>query len=144
MNEKAAKMLRHAAGYRNQTATPGVIPFPGVARMYSHPVYTTRLTKKSSYVKLPLMEKTTKVFTTLKRFVLDGRGKPIIEMNSQPDPKTGIRMPKTELVAVVKPVRLDPKCPKGLYRALKKFAKRNTLLGVGTAIHAAYQKEVRT
>lgn len=144
MNDKLAKSLRHAAGYRQQSATPGVIPFPGVARLYSHPVYTTRSTKKSSYVKLPGMEKTTKVFTTLTRFVLDGRGKPIMEMNPKPDPKTGMFLPKTELVPVAKPVRLDPQCPKGLYRALKKFAKQNTLLGLGTAIHAAYQKEATT
>src|SRR5258706_16482680 len=114
MNDKLAKSLRHAAGYRNQTATPGVIPFPGVARMYSHPVYSMRETKKSSYVKLPLTEATTKHFTTLRRFVLDDRGQPIMEMNSRPDPTTGIVMPKTELVAVPKPGRLDPQCPKGL------------------------------
>lgn len=144
MNDKIAKALRGAAKYRNQTATPGVIPFPGVARMYSHPVYATRQTKKSSYIKLPLLEKTTKVFTTLTRFVLDGHGKPIMEMNSQPDPKTGICLPKTELVAVPKPVRLDPQCPKGLYRALKKFARKHTLMTLGTAIHAAYQKETTT
>ena len=142
MNDKLAKSLRHAAKYRNQSATPGVIPFPGVARMYSHPVYTTRQTKKSSYVKLPMMEGVTKVFTTLRRLALDGRGKPILEMADKPDPKTGVIMPKTELVAVPKPARLDSQCPKGLYRALKKFAKQNMLLGLGTAIHVAYQKEV--
>lgn len=144
MNDKLAKACRAAAGYRHQSATPGVIPFPGVARLYSHPVYTTREVVKSSYVRLPGLEKTTKVFTTLTRMVLDSRGKPIMEMETKPDPKTGMIMPKTQLVPVAKPVRLDPQCPKGLYRALKKLARRHTLLTLGAAIHAAYQKEATT
>lgn len=39
MNEKTAKLLRKVAGYRNQTATPGVMDFPGIARVVKAPVF---------------------------------------------------------------------------------------------------------
>lgn len=145
MNDKLAKALRKAAGYRNQSATPGVCPFPGIARMYTHPVYSTRSTKKSSYIRLPMGEKFTKVFTTVTRLVLDSRGKPVIEMGAQPDPKTGAIVPKTNLVPVVKPARLEQQSPKGMYRALKRLARKKMLAGLGAWILQSHQlqKEVQ-
>lgn len=138
MNDKLAKMLRGHAQYRNQSKTPAAMPFPGVARLYTHPVYQTREVVKSAYAILPLLAKPTKVFTTVRRFVLDQRGRPIPEMT---DEKT----PKTELVPVSKPARLDPASAKGKYRALKRLARKRLLMGLGAAIAAAYQpKEITT
>lgn len=141
MNDKLAKMLRHHAQYRNQSATPATMPFPGVARMYSVPVYQTRERVKPSYAILPLLAKPIKVFTTLRRMILDHKGRPIPEMDV--NPTTGAKTPRTELVPVSKPARLDPTSAKGKYRALKRLARKQLLQGLGAAILAAYQpKEV--
>jgi len=146
MNAKLAKMLRGAAQYRNQSATPGVMPFPGVARLYQHPVFETRDVVKSSYVRLPLMDKTTKVFTTVRRLVLDNKGRPKQVMETQAIgtvptfDERGVRngtnlapitKAKTDLVPVSKPARLDSQCPKGVYRGLKRLARRHLLTPLG-------------
>lgn len=111
MNDKLAKALRKVAEYRQQTATPGIIPFPGIARMYQHPIYLR----------------------------YDGRI-PILQMETvEVDGKT-ITRPKTQLVPVVKPVRLDPQCAKGKYRALKRLVRRGTLLQAGTAARTFLHK----
>lgn len=39
MNAKKCKELRHATQYRNQTATPGIMDFPGVARGVKVPIF---------------------------------------------------------------------------------------------------------
>jgi hypothetical protein len=162
MNDKLLKVLRLAAGYRNQSATPGVLPFPGVARMYKHPVYATRMTTKTTYQRLPLATEVSKVFTRVKRMVVDRWGKAIVEMESlapgtvptafSDDGKgtptafnkhTIIRV-KEQLIPVANPARLDPQCAKGKYRALKRLARKGLLLNVGAAIIAAQQgKEVQ-
>lgn len=143
MNSKTAKMLRGRAGYRNSSATPSTMPFPGVARLYTHPVYKTHKTKKSGYIKLPMSERVTKVFTTLERLVHDHKQKPILDM--QTDPKTGESKVKTTLVPVSKPARLNAAEPKGVYRGLKRLARKGLLMELGRQITAAYQpKEMST
>lgn len=136
MNSKTCKRLRAAAGYRNATATPSTMPFPGVARMYSHPVYLTHYTRKSSYVRLPLSEKTTKVFTTLERLAHDDRERPVVKMDL--DPKTGLSKPKAALVPVSMPARLNAAEPKGVYRGLKRLARKGLIMELGRQITAAY------
>ena len=39
MNAKKAKLLRKATGYKNQSATPGVMDFPGISKMVHVPVF---------------------------------------------------------------------------------------------------------
>lgn len=140
MNQGLAKTLRAAAGYRQQSATPGVLPFPGVEkRMYKHPVYSTRITTKTTYHRLPMMDSVTKVYTRVKRMVVDRWGKPVLEMETLPD---GSMRVKEQLVPVTKPARLDPTCAKGKYRALKRLARKGLLIGAGTAALAQLNKEV--
>jgi hypothetical protein len=149
MNAKLAKMLRGGAQYRNQSATPGGMPFPGVARLYQHPVFETRYVIKSSYVHLPLMDKPTKVFTTVRRLVLDNKGRPKQVMETQAIGTVptfdahGVRngtnlkpivKAKTELIPVSKPARLDSQCPKGIYRSLKRLARRRLLKPLGVSL----------
>lgn len=129
MNLKKAKMLRGIAGYRNQTATPGTMPFPGVARAYRHPVYATRTYKRRDG-------------TTVTHMVIHN-GKPVLEMETfaagklpvefdadgkptafNTEPVTRV---KEELVPVTKPAKLDPKCPKGVYRSLKRLHRKGLL-----------------
>jgi hypothetical protein len=141
MNAKLAKSLRATAGYRNMSATPATMPFPGVARIYTHPVYQTRLTKKSSYAKLPMNETVTKVFTTLRRLKHNHLEKPVLEVVT--DPKTGLPTTKTALVPVSKPARLNAAEPKGVYRGLKRLARKGLIMELGRQITAAYlPKEV--
>jgi hypothetical protein len=136
VNAKLAKSLRATAGYRNQSATPGTMPFPGVARLYTHPVYMTHQTRKSSFAKLPMIEKVTKVFTTLTRLKHNHVEKPILEVVT--DPKTGLTTPKTTLVPVSKPARLNAAEPKGVYRGLKRLARKGLIMELGRQITAAY------
>lgn len=50
MNAKLAKLLRRNAKYKNQTSTPGVCPFPGVAKnLLEIPVFETRPSFHSTY-----------------------------------------------------------------------------------------------
>lgn len=159
MNDKKAKMLRAAAKYDPSAPQPKM-PFPGVARAYKHPVYATRLTTKTSYVRLPMDSKTTKVRTQVRRMVTDNREKPVLEMETHqpgtlptafgPDGKPTafnkhvVVRPKEQLVPVSKPGRHAPRSPKGVYRGLKRLAKKGLLTGLGTAIVNAYQQgEVR-
>jgi len=150
MNQKKAKELRHAAGYRNQSRTPGTMPFPGVARLYSHPVVERRQTVKTSYVKLPMESKCTKVRTVVSSIVLDNRQQPVLKLVPNPGFKQPIKLKNergeeyngpidhrqhivaTNLVPVSKMARLDPKEPKGMYRALKKLDRQGLLIGLGT------------
>lgn len=138
MNSKKAKHLRRAAGYRNQTATPGVMDFPGVARFVKHPKFETHEAIKTSYVFLPGDVKPTKVQTPVQRLTL-GRTRqpvPLIEEN----PEYGKPIQGTDglidaeqfrhafdLVPNSKPGRLRTTEPKGIYRTLKMLAKRGLL-----------------
>jgi hypothetical protein len=150
VNAKLAKMLRGPAQYRNQSATPGVTPFPGIMRMYRHPVYSTRITTKTSFIRLPMEDKVTKVFTRVRHMVVDRWGKPIVEMvthspgtlpvafgdDGKPTEfnKHVVVQPKEQVVPVVKPVRLDPTCAKAKYRALKRLGRKGLLIQTGAAI----------
>ena len=168
-----SKMLRGVSGYRNQSATPGLIPFPGVARFYSHPVVSRRPAIRTSYVRLPMDDKVTKVRTRVMSMVLGARNLPVFEMELRPvfeptldangrqvydakgqpathpvlqDGQPVMRMQVKEApVPVTKPARLDPRCPKGVYRSLKRLARRGVkgdrLVELGRAILSA-DKEV--
>ena len=144
MNSKKAKHLRRAAGYRNQTATPGVMDFPGVARFVKHPKFETHETIKTSYEFLPGDDKPTKVSTPVQRLTLgrDHKPVPLIEEN----PEYGKPIQGTDglidaeqfrhafdLVPNSKPGRLRTNEPKGIYRTLKKLAKRGLLEAVAKA-----------
>jgi hypothetical protein len=115
MNAKKAKLLRKAAGYKNQSITPGVMDFPGVARAIHVPVFDTHEVTKTSYVRLPLDAGLTKVHTKARRLTLGRDGKPIMVLNAD-------GTPKTQLEALSKPGRLRSAEPKGVYRAVKKLA----------------------
>jgi hypothetical protein len=127
--------------------------------MYRHPVYATREVEKTCYVYLPMMKDPTKVTTKVRRMVTDTKGKPVVEMerflagtlpvefDAEGKPvrynTEEVVRPKEQLVPVPKPARLDPKCPKGVYRALKRLARKGLLMNVGAAIEAHNRKEVR-
>lgn len=155
MNDKIAKNLRHAAGYRNQTRTPGVMDFPGVARFYRQPVVSTRQAIKTCYVWM--VHRYHKVQTKVTSIVVDRWGKGVMEMESfKPgtlpitdplDPKKVIGYntelvirPKEQLVPVSKPGRLRAHEPKGIYRALKRMWRRGTLVSSFVAAIDAVDK----
>lgn len=125
MNSKTAKMLRRAAGYKNQTATPGVMDFPGVARMVKVPVFARHMTEKRGL-----------------RLDHDYRGKPIQELEINPE--TGLLGPKYEMIALSRPGTLRPKEPKGVYRALKRVARSGGFGPNGWALRDAVIAENAT
>lgn len=144
MNGKQAKALRRAAGYRNQAATPGVMDFPGVARFVKHPKFETHEAIKTSYVFLPGGVKPTKVQTPVQRLTLGRDRKPVPLIEENPD--YGKPIPGTDglidagqfrqafdLVPNSKPGRLRTTEPKGIYRTLKKLAKRGLLSAAAKA-----------
>lgn len=163
------KSLRKAAGYKNEGRTPNPkMSFPGIARMYTHPVVSRREAVRTTYVKLPLDLKPTKVRTKVRSLVVDRWGKGITEVeqktrmravlnadgtpklkpNGQPEMEPVLRKDgtlvtyygiKEQLVPVTRPARLDPKSPKGIYRALKKLARQGVLVQMGTAALTAEQ-----
>lgn len=144
MNGKQAKALRRAAGYRNQSTTPGAMDFPGVARFVKHPKFETHEAIKTSYVFLPGEAKPTKVQTPVQRMTLDrdrkpvplieenpGYGKPIEGMDGLVDAEQYRQA--FDLVPNSKPGRLRTNEPKGIYRALKKLARRGLLSAAAKA-----------
>lgn len=130
LNAKVCKEIRKAVGYVNQSQTPGVMPFPGVARMYSHPVYTKRESVSTTYEKKD--GQMVRVFH--KRVAMNVVGRkgrePFIPMLMETitDEKTGktSHQPKLELVPVTKPARLVD-CIKASYRDLKRMARAGML-----------------
>lgn len=130
LNAKVCKELRHTVQYFNQSATPGTMPFPGVARMYSHPVYTRREKVFTTYEK-----KDGRMVRVLhKRIAMNVLGRkgreqfiPLM-MEQFTDEKTGQQRfkPKLDLVAVTKPARLAD-CAKANYRRLKRMARSGML-----------------
>jgi hypothetical protein len=129
LNAKVAKELRAAAQYRNQTATPSTPKFPGVARLYSMPVYMTRPAMRSSYVSrngemVKLWTKATAMH------VIGRKGKePIIPILMEHDAKTQEMTPKLELVPVTRPITVTDQ--KKIYRALKRLNRRGLLAPAG-------------
>lgn len=167
MNQKLARTLRQAAGYRNQSATPGTMDFPGVARMYTHPVVMTRQAIRKCYVYM--VDKWHKIETEVTAVVTDRFGKGVIAMEwCAPGTvetkweevqqegggiskraiawnKYGFARPRTQLVPVSKSGRLNPTEPKGIYRALKRLWRKGLLTELGRAmIEARQPKEVAT
>lgn len=149
MNAKLAKGIRKATDYRNQSATPGVIDFPGVGKkIYQHPVMLKRMATRTKYVRFHPGEKPVKVATEVARFIMQScpvwyarhRNTSIpsaygpVQM-MEPQTRDGVTRvaPKLELVPVAKPARLSTDCPKGRYRVAKKFVKR---FGVDALAHA--------
>ena len=122
MNAKKCKELRRAAQYRNQTATPGVMDFPGIARMVKAPMFSKHTAIKTCYHRLPMDSEVTKVFTEVTKLDVDKHGKPVMVLEK--DPTTGLIGPKYELQANSKPGKLRGTEPKGVYRAMKKFVRR--------------------
>ncbi len=138
MNGKKAKALRQAAGYRNQTATPGIMDFPGVARFVKHPRFEMHEAVKTCYIQLPGGAGHTKVETTVRKLTLGAGRQPIMAMEANPnygkpiDGTPGLIdnerfTPAFDLVPNSKPGRLRATEPKGIYRALKKLARRGLL-----------------
>jgi hypothetical protein len=140
LNAKIAKELRGSAGYVNQSATPSKPEFPGIARMYSMPVYSTRPHLTSSYeMKEGRMTRVFRKSTSMGVVGRKGR-EPIIPLvmaqHTYPadHPKAGQTYmgPKLELVPVTKPIAATGE--KKVYRQLKRLHKRG-LLGLDSSVH---------
>lgn len=145
MNSKTAKALRGAAQYKNQSKTPGTMPFPGIARLVRHPVYETRQADRSHYERRGNLW--VKRWVTVTRLAHGANERPILAplvMDQDPkSPTFGSYVPPFSLVPVTKPGRLNPTEPKGVYRALKKLGVKDLLTSVGEAILKAQStKEV--
>lgn len=132
MNAKKAKMLRRAAGYRNQSKTAGVMDFPGISKAVKVPVFDTHAAVKTSYVKLPLDDHFTKVHTKVQRLTMGRDNKPVMLMETPKPPDFKLE-PKYQLVVLSKPGKLRPTEEKGLYRQLKKLAARHGMFKPGQA-----------
>ena len=138
MNAKKAKLLRQAAAYKNQSKTPGVMDFPGIARAVKVPVFEKHLVTKTSYERLPLDDGFTKVNTLVERLVLRNR-KPVMILHEGGFDKDGVSLagtPRFELLPLTKPGLLRPTESKGTYRAMKKLVKRYGFAG-GLATYLA-------
>lgn len=129
MNEKRAKALREAAQYRNQSKTPGTMPFPGIfPRGYRLPAVERRTKKVRIFNRTPGQPRKYREVTSI---VHSGRiqrvGKfwipiPVVPMIQ--DKKTGQMIQKFEIMPVSKPGRLNEKEPKGIYRKLKRLDRK--------------------
>lgn len=131
LNAKVCKELRKAAEYINQSKTPGSMPFPGIARMYSHPVYTRREAVTTTYEKKD--GKMVRVYHKRASMNVLGRKgtQEFIPTLMEPtyDKETGEfagNKVKLELVPVTKPARLVD-CAKAAYRDLKRMAREGML-----------------
>lgn len=123
MNAKKAKLLRQAAGYKNQSKTPGVMDFPGVSRVARAPALGTHEVIKTSYCRVPLTGKFIKVESSEKRLTLRNN-KPVVLMHTDGVDKNGDSLaatPKLDLVPMTNPGKLRLNEPKGSYRQLKKL-----------------------
>lgn len=135
MNAKRCKALRAAAGYRNQTATPGTMPFPGIMpHGYQFPV-------------LSRIKKTIRVFSRAR-----GEPRKFVEVDRIANSGTWVRngnfysaepvfmmskdgTPAFQIMPVSKPGRLNKDQPKGLYRALKKLERKAGLSNIVKGTH---------
>jgi len=135
LNQKIAKALRQVAGYRNESATPSPkMPFPGVARMYQHPVFYRRQHAVKTF------DPKARAYTHTQKSspVLDRRGKPrqIIDLVHSVEGDVSsplVPRPRMELVPVPKPGRLGLG-PKRWYRSLKRHVHVHGLRKVNDAI----------
>lgn len=131
MNAKRAKSLRAAAGYRNQTATPGTMPFPGIMpRGYQFPV----LSREPKKVRvLNRVKGKPRKYIEVQRIVNSGTfarngdrwlAEPVFMRN-----KDGT--PAIQIMPVSKPGRLNAQQPKGIYRELKRLER---LIGLANIV----------
>lgn len=129
MNAKLAKGIRKATDYRNQTATPGLIDFPGVGkRIYQHPVMVRNKNGRLLTRACPLW------YARYRNTSIPSAYGPVQDMEVKTDEHGITRAePRIQLVPVAKPARLSTDCPKGRYRVAKKFVKR---FGVDALAHA--------
>jgi hypothetical protein len=138
MNAKKAKLLRQATAYKNQSKTPGVMDFPGIARAVKVPVFEKHMAVKTSYERLPLDDQFTKVHTEVPRLTLRN-GKPILILHEGGVDENGVSLagtPRYELLPLSKPGKLRPLEAKGTYRAMKKLIRRFGFYG-GLATYLA-------
>lgn len=143
LNAKAAKEMRSAAKYRNQTATPSHPEFPGVARLYSAPVYATRTKVEHSYEKRN--GEMVKVLRNKRSMVMvhfrGRRSEPQLVMDWQvypkDHPKAGEKFwgPKLEVIPVAKPVAATG--AKKIYRNLKRLYRKGLLNAAYSEIYEA-------
>ena len=136
MNAKKAKLLRKAAGYRNQTATPGTIPFPGIMpRGFMMPQPTKRTVTAKTWNPATRKYEHAPAIRIVNSGAWSRRGKfymaePVYDMTID---ENGKPVPKFDVMPTTKPGRLNDKQPKGLYRALKRIESKFGLHGlVGT------------
>lgn len=130
MNAKRCKALRAAAQYRNQTATPGTMPFPGIMpRGYQFPVLSRIVKEVRVFNRTPNQPRKfveVKRITNSGTFVRNGNfysAEPVFMMN-----KDGT--PAMQIMPVSKPGRLNAEQPKGLYRALKRLERKAGLSNI--------------
>ena len=126
MNAKKAKLLRQAAAYKNQSKTPGVMDFPGIARVAKMPLFEKHMAIKTSYERLPLDDKFTKVHTEVQRLTLRNNN-PVPVLHAGGHDEAGVALagtPRYELLPLSKPGKLRPLESKGTYRAMKKLIRR--------------------
>jgi hypothetical protein len=100
--------------------------FPGIARAVKVPVFEKHLAHKTSYERLPLDDKFTKVITRVERLTLHGnKPKPVLHAGGVDE--NGVSLagtPRYELLPLTKPGKLRPIESKGTYRAMKKLVRR--------------------
>lgn len=122
LNAKTAKMLRKAAGYKNQTATPAAPPFPGIHHLMDFPLFKKRpKTRGTEPNGEPLM--------TMQGHMVGNRrfiAVPALEKYEVTDEAgvvhKGTRQ-ATQPVPVTKPAKHNDSTTKGAYRALKTMQK---------------------
>lgn len=143
LNAKTAKEMRRASKYRNQSATPSHPEFPGVARLYSAPVYATRAKVETSYEKRG--GEMVKVYRNKTSMVMvhfrHRRSEPQLVMDWQiypkDHPKAGERFwgPKLEMIPVAKAVTVTGE--KKIYRGLKRLFRKGLLNRVYNEMYEA-------
>lgn len=124
MNEKRAKVLRRAAGYKNSSKTPAKMKFPGVARMVKFPTVSKSEVQrfKRGHPFHPRIVETAITLDVSPRFIRTGKFWNAEVTQMLTTDKDGEIIPAFELVPLSKPAVHDPKLtPRGAYRALKKL-----------------------
>lgn len=133
LNASDAKLYRKLSGYRNQSATPSRPEFPGIARIYSAPVYATRPALVSSYEMRDgkMVRVLRKVTSMVVMARYHQRPEPALVMGEHTypadHPRAGQKYngPQLEMLPVVKKVAVTG--PKAQYRQLKRLHKKGVM-----------------
>lgn len=145
LNAKKAKELRRAGGYKNQTLTPGVTPFPGIHHLAEFPLVKTRTTIKRSsaiingewsVVETPLATATGRRFAKgmfAAELILE-QHYPVIDKETGERSRTAVWRQVTQPTPITKPAKLYTTQPKGIYRSLKNLHRKNVLTVFGDFI----------